>query len=132
MVKRTIKLLSKARNSNSNSNNNNKKEPTAYNKFRAAHLKKLMENSNSNNNNKVNYAGVEYNVPYFILPNGMIISRHSMFGTIRNNYGRPSKNVNIVQWVKNQQKNNSKKNLIFIVNPLSKKVWTVGNVKIVT
>jgi len=133
-MKRTLKFgrakTPSNSNSNSNSNSSPKKKPSTYNAFRATHLKKLM----GNNNNKLNYAGVNYNTPYFILPNGMIISRHSMYGTVAQNYGRPkpNRNTNIVAWVKGQQKNNSRKNLIFIVNPFTRKVWSVRNVKIVS
>ena len=83
-----------------------------------------------NNNVNLNYAGVEYNKPYFLVGN-MIISRHSMYGAINQTYGRP-KTTNIVAWVKAQQANNSRKNLIFIVNPMTRKVYRVGNVKIIT
>lgn len=135
-MKRTLKFGRAKTPSNSNSNSNSsspKKKPSAYNAFRTAWLKKLTGNSNNNNNNKLNYAGVNYNIPYFILPNGMIISRHSMYGAVRQNYGqpKPNRNTNIIAWVKAQQKNNSRKNLAFIVNPLTRQVWTVRNVKIV-
>lgn len=106
--------------------------PSGYNKFRQAYIKKLTAN-NSNSNSNLNYAGVEYNKPYFILPNNTIISRFSMYGAVNKNYGQPKPNTikNIVAWVKAQQNNNSKKNRIFIVQPLTRKVYTARNVKIV-
>jgi hypothetical protein len=56
-----------------------------------------------------------------------------MYGAVNANYGRPkpNKNKNIVAWVKAQQNNNSKKNRLFIVNPITRKVWNPRNVKIV-
>jgi hypothetical protein len=67
------------------------------------------------------------------MPNGMIISRHSMYGAVHANYGRPkpNQNPNIVVWVVAQQKNATKQNRKFIVNPLTLKRWTVKNVTIV-
>lgn len=133
-MKRTLTFGRAKPNSNSNSNSSPKKKPNGYNAFRAAYIKKLTGGNNSNSNNgKLNYAGVNYNVPYFIMPNGMIISRHSMYGAVRQNYGQPkrNRNTNIVAWVKAQQANNSRKNLVFIVNPLTKRAWTVRNVKII-
>jgi hypothetical protein len=103
-----------------------------------------MGNNSSSNNGPLNYAGINYNIPYFIVPpkgnsKGLIISRHSMPGTIWHKYGKPT--GNIVEWVRSQKANNSKKNRVFIVDPYYARnsntlkpntiYWTVQNVKIV-
>lgn len=136
LMKRTIKFgraRSPSRSRSSSPASSPSRSPTAYNKFKRNYTKKLLNTSSNNNNNlNVNYAGVEYNKPYFLVGN-MIISRHSMYGAINQTYGRPTpnKNKNIVSWIKAQKANNSRKNLIFIVNPITRKVYTAGNVRII-
>ena len=87
--------------------------------------------NNSNNNAPLNYAGVNYNKPYFILPNGTIISRHSMYGTVSANVGLKKNRVpenKLVNWLVNQK---TKPARMFIIMPHTGRIWSQQNVRVV-
>jgi hypothetical protein len=124
--KRTVKL-GRARSVSRSRSRTPPRVPSAFNKARQQYMKKLM----NNNNDPVNYAGVNYNKPYFILPNGTIISRHSMYGAVHANIGLKKNKTpenKLVNWLINQKTKPPRR---FIIMPYTGKVWFQQNVNVV-
>lgn len=131
--KRTVKMGTRPRSrsrSRSASRSASRSPPTAYEKWRNQQHK-LTGNNNSNKNAQLNYARVNYNIPYFILPNGTIISRFSLYGAVRPNVGLKRNQVpenKLVNWLLNQQKLPVRE---FIRMPHTGRIWSQKNIRIV-